>query len=89
MTSTTAPTYRGINALTGEKSPLLSMLAAADEISGQASEIDRLRQENAGLRCRIDELTDGGSLEHELAERGRELLALRAENARLRRERGA
>ncbi len=52
----TTPTYRSVEAFTGHKSPIPAILAAADEISGQAAELERLRADNAELLCRCDEL---------------------------------
>lgn len=47
----TVPTFRSVNALTGEKSGVPALLAAADEISGQATELARLQAEVEQLRA--------------------------------------
>lgn len=54
----TAPMFRSLDQLSGDKSPIPAMLDAADEIAGQAADVERLRDENASLRCRVDELED-------------------------------
>lgn len=67
----TVPSYRAVEAFTGRKSPIPAILAAADEISGQAAELERLRDENTELLCRCDELAaEVLELRQKLAENG-------------------
>lgn len=67
----TTPSYRAVEAFTGRKSPIPAILAAADEISGQAAEIERLRDDNASLQCRCDELAaEVLELRQKLAKKG-------------------
>lgn len=54
----TAPRTRLVDQLSGEvvDSPVLRMIAAADQITAQAEQVAVLIEENAELRCRRDEL---------------------------------
>lgn len=55
-----APDFRSVDALTGERveSPIGKILDAADEISGQAAELDRLRRDNEMLTRQADALCE-------------------------------
>lgn len=78
----TAPIFQSFNALTGDvaPSPVPAMLAAADEISGQAAEVEALREENAELQIR------NGELWAQVCDQSVELNALRAQLDRARAE---
>lgn len=52
----TAPAFRSIDQLSGEQASS-KFFAALAEADAQASELEALRVENAGLRCRNDELS--------------------------------
>lgn len=90
------PPVRTVDQFTGNPPPSeLSVdewWRAGERADRRIEEFDRLARDNEALRarndalqCRIDELTDGGGLEHENREIGTELLAARSEAARLRR----
>jgi chromosome segregation ATPase len=57
--STTAPQFRAACQLTGQvaerPSKFFAAMSAADD---QAAAVEQIRDENAELRCRVDELTD-------------------------------
>lgn len=88
--STTAPNVRLIDQFGGSLSKFIEANATADE---RIREFDRLARDNhmlklqnEGLLARLDELTEGGSLEQQVRELGRDLISTRAENERLRAE---
>ena len=51
----TAPTERTVCQLTGRRAP--SIVTTLADLDADAAELSRLRDENAELRCRVDELT--------------------------------
>lgn len=61
--------------------------AIDSEIERMAAALDMVRAENVSLRCRIDELTDCGGLEHQIREQGSQLIAANSLVTRLRGER--
>lgn len=54
-----APSFRSVDALTGEvASPVLGILATADHIHTAVADAERLRDENAELQIRVNELEE-------------------------------
>jgi cell division protein FtsB len=56
----TAPTFNSFNALTGDlaDSPVLGILSTADHIHDAVQDAEQLREENAELHTRLQELED-------------------------------
>ena len=55
--STSAPKSRTVEAFTGTRTPIFQALSEADNFVREIADVERLRDENAELQIRVDELT--------------------------------
>lgn len=54
---TAAPVFRSVDAHTGERSPIPAILAVCDDIAEAVAVVEALRDRNAELEIRVQELT--------------------------------